>query len=119
MAQEGKLVEFVQDCAPYCKGDIVRLDSEAVKYVSARAKKIGLEGDVYKASTAKDTGVDRTVGGETPVVGATAAPEDPTEVDEPTTVHGGTVLNEQDTNDEKLKPTDKEVKNRESDKNPR
>jgi hypothetical protein len=104
---------------PTVRATLYGLIARLLSTLAQGAKKIGLEGDVYKASTAKDTGVDRTVGGETPVVGATAAPEDPTEVDEPTTVHGGTVLNEQDTNDEKLKPTDKEVKSRESDKNPR
>jgi len=114
---EGKLVQFTKDLAPYCKGDIVRLDSEAQKYVAARVKALQIEGDVYK--TKVEPSGNHTEGGETPVVGAVQA-QDAGAVDEPTTVHGGTVVNEQDADSDKNKPTEAEKKARTNDpKNPR
>lgn len=50
---KGTLVEFVQDCAPYCKGDVVRLDKEAQDYVAKRVKKQKIEGTVYNEVKAK------------------------------------------------------------------
>lgn len=114
---EGKLVQFTKDVAPYCKGDIVRLDSEAQKYVAARVKALQIDGDVY--TTKVEQPKDHTEGNETPVVGAVQA-QDADQVDQPTTVHGGTVLNEQDADSNKNKPTEAEKKARENDpKNPR
>lgn len=113
---EGKLVQFLRDVAPYCKDDIVRLDAEAVKYVEARVKALNLDGKVY--STSVKPVENHVEGGQNPVVGAVQAVPAAV-VDNPTTVHGGTVLNEQDAPKD-LKPTDAEVKARTTDeKNPR
>lgn len=114
---EGKLVQFVQDLAPYCKGDIVKLDSEAEKYVAARVKALRLEGDVFTSKV--KAAAAHTEGGNSVVVGAAQAPEVAAVVDQPTTVHGGTVINEQNA-PSNLKPSDAEIKDRtENPKNPR
>lgn len=113
---EGKLVKFTRDVAPYCKGDVVRLDSEAEKYVAARCRALKIEGSVYNTETEPDP--EHTEGGGNPVVGAVQA-QDADQVDQPTTVHGGTVTNEQDASG-KNKPSDKEIADRSDDpKNPR
>lgn len=113
---EGKLVQFVQDLAPYCKNDIVRLDSEAEKYVKARVRALHIEGDVYRSKIEPE--VDHTEGNASVVVGAVQA-VDADQIDQPTTVHGGTVQNEQDA-PKSLKPSDAEIADRsENPKNPR
>lgn len=95
---KGDLVEFVQDVSPYCKGDVVRLDAEAKKYVAARCKAVGIETSPYKASkgTSRDEVNVETV---QPVV-ASAAPavEVSVEANNPA-VEGSTVTNVQVTPD--------------------
>lgn len=114
---EGKLVQFLQDIAPYCKGDIVRLDAEAVKYVEARIKALGLEGAVHTSKVQVPAEHTNSTAG--PVVGSVQAATS-TPVDQPTTVVGGTVINEQDAATEAQKPSDKEVAARTEDPaNPR
>lgn len=113
---EGKLVQFTQDVAPYCKGDIVKLDSEAEKYVKARVRALRIEGDVF--TTSVKAAVDHTEGNASVVVGAVQAVA-ADQIDQPTTVHGGTVQNEQDA-PKNLKPSDAEIADRsENPKNPR
>lgn len=100
---KGSLVEFLQDCAPYCKGDVVRLDDEAKKYVDVRSKRVGLEGQVYKASkgTSRDE-VDAEVS--QPVVAAAAPAEENAVEENNPSVQGSTVVNVQETNDDSKKP---------------
>jgi hypothetical protein len=114
---EGKLVQFVQDVAPYCKGDIVRLDSEAEKYVKERVSRLGIEGSVYTTNVKEP---EEHIESTAPVRVGSAYAADSEQVDEPTTVHGGTVVNEQSNASKPNKPSDSEVKDRTEDpKNPR
>lgn len=45
---KGELVEFTQDVAPYCKGDVVRLDEDVFAYVRKRCATVGIKGKPYK-----------------------------------------------------------------------
>jgi hypothetical protein len=55
-----KLVEFTQDIAPYCKGDVVKLEDDEIKRVEKRAKSLNIE-SAYKAYAKVGKAVDEKV----------------------------------------------------------